>query len=89
MKVKVYVNWDERKIISEKEYEEKVEKSAKEYAESYADFADWLNDHYHADDVWEMSESTRKEVKQEYCEACQTWAEDEVNDYWKPYEIEA
>lgn len=88
MKVIVYVNWLTKEVISKKEYEEKIEKSAKEYTDSYADFADWLNEHYQADDIWDMSESTRNAVKEEYREACQTWAEDEVNDYWKPYEVE-
>ena len=88
MKVKVYVNWHTEEVISEKEYEGKIEKSAKEYRQSYADFADWLNDNYQADDIWEKSESDRNAVKEEYREACQTWAEDEVNDCWKPYEVE-
>ena len=88
MKVTVYVNWHTEEVISEKEYEEKIEKSAKDYVESEADFSDWLNDQYRADDIWEMSENGRNAVKEEYYEACQTWAEEEVNDYWKPYEIE-
>lgn len=88
MKVIVYVNWHEEGVISEKEYKEKIEKSANEYAKSFGDFSDWLNDQYHADDIWGMSENDRNAVKEEYREACQCWAEDEVNDYWKPYEIE-
>ena len=88
MKVTVYANWGEEKIISEKEYKEKIEKSAKQYAASYADFADWLNNNYHPDDIWKMSENDRNTVKEEYREASHTWAEDEVNDYWKPYEVE-
>ena len=88
MKVIVYINWNEREVISEKEYKEKIEKSANEYVESHADFADWLNDQYRADDIWEMPESDRIAVKEDYCETCRIWAEDEVNDYWKPYEVE-
>ena len=88
MKVTVYVNWHEEEVISEKEYKEKIEKSANEYVESHADFADWLNDQYCADDIWEMPESDRNAVKEESREASHTWAEEEVNDYWKPYEIE-
>lgn len=88
MKVIVYANWNEREVISEKEYKEMIEKSAEEYVESYADFADWLNDNYHPDDIWEMSENDRNAVKEEYREVCHCSAEEEVNDYWKPYEIE-
>ena len=88
MKVIVYANWQEREVISEKEYKNKIEESAKEYIESYADFADWLNGNYHADDIWEMSISVKAKIEEEYREACQCCAEEEVNDYWKPYEIE-
>lgn len=88
MKVIVYVNWHEEEVISEKEYKEKIEKSANEYVESHADFADWLAEHYNSDAIWFMEEAEKEIVREEYREACQCWAEDEVNDYWKPYEIE-
>jgi hypothetical protein len=88
MKVTVYANWREEKVISEKEYKEMVEETAKEYVESRADFCNWLADNYIADAVWFMDAEERERVKEEYREACQTWAEDEVNDYWKPYEVE-
>lgn len=88
MKVTVYVNWHNEEVISKKEYEEKIEKEAKEYIESRADFCEWLNEHYEADSIWFMNEEERASLMEEYYEACQTWAEDEVNDYWKPYEVE-
>lgn len=88
MKVTVYANWRKETIISEKEYKEMIEETVKKYVESCSDFADWLNGDYYASDIWEMSESTKKAINEEYREACHTWAEDEVNDHWKPYEIE-
>ena len=88
MKVTVYANWHEGEVISEKEYKEKIEKSANEYVESHADFVDWLNDNYKADDIWEMSENDRIAVEEEYIEVCHCSAEEEVNEYWKPYEVE-
>lgn len=88
MKVIVYVNWNEREVISAKEYEEKVEKAINEYIESRDDFCEWLDEHYEPGSIWFMDAEEKERVKVEYYEACQTWAEDEVNDYWKPYEVE-
>lgn len=88
MKVTVYVNWNEREVISEKEYKEKIENTTEEYVESRGDFCDWLAEHYEADAIWFMEEAEKEIVREEYREASQTWAEDEINDYWKPYEVE-
>ena len=88
MKVTVYANWREEKVISEKEYKEMVEETAEEYFESHSDFCEWLTETYKSDAVWFMDAEERERVKDEYREVCRGVAEDEVNDYWKPYEIE-
>ena len=46
MKIKVYVNWNEEKLLNAKEYEKEILKCAKEReADDDYEFADFLNDY--------------------------------------------
>jgi hypothetical protein len=88
MKIKVYVNWHSREVISEKEFEKRVVETQKEYLEDVYYFAEWLEDTYKPHEVWEFDREKREAVRDEYGMKCREWAENEVRDTWTEEEIE-
>lgn len=65
--VTLYVNWVEKEIIGEREYNKMV----KEFEDTDDnEFFDWLNLHYSASDVFKMDEDDRKDVSNEFLAEC-------------------
>lgn len=75
----VYVNWGDEEIISEAEYEAKVEEEANGFAADDYQFGQWLNEHYNADEIWDMTEAEKEEVKADWLKYCREGAEDELS----------
>ena len=88
MKVKIYVNWFDREVINEKEFEEKVEKITKVYKEDEDFFDVWLNEHYSADEVWKLDEEKRKEVRSDFLIKCEELGVRDVRENWEENELE-
>lgn len=88
MKVKVYVNWFDREVINEKEFEKKVEETTQDYKEDKCFFDEWLNDHYSANEVWNLNEEERKEVQKDFLIKCEELGVRDVREDWEEEEIE-
>ena len=88
MKVKVYVNWYNREVINEKEFEKKVEETTQDYKEDKCFFDEWLNDHYSANEVWNLNEEERKEVQKDFLIRCEELGVRDVREDWEEEEIE-
>lgn len=88
MKVKVYVNYDYREVISEKDYERRVNRFFDDYFNDNDCFAEWLNETYRPYEVWGFDKAKREAVRDEYAMRCREWAENEVQDTWTEEEID-
>ena len=75
-------------VISAEQYEEKIAQRAKEFYEDESEFYDWLEDTYSASDVWDMTESTKKTIKeQDFKDKCLNWALDDMESEYEEFEI--
>ena len=74
----VYVHWDNEEIISEAEYEAKLEEETKIAAADTYQFSQWLHENYTADDIWDMNEAEKEEVKADWLKHCRNDMEYEL-----------
>jgi hypothetical protein len=75
-------------VISAEQYEEKVAARAKEFYEDEEEFYEWLEDTYSASEVWDMTDSTKKTLKEvDYKDRCLEWAYDDVGSDYEEFEI--
>ena len=92
VKVGVYARtnrYEECEVISQEEYDDRVVERAREIYTSESEFFDWLEDTYTIEEVWKMTEETKKAVKENTFKAkCNDWALDEIQDEWEYFEIE-
>lgn len=79
MKIKIYVNWDDEKVLSEKE-------AAKQLVEDKNIFNEWLIDRYTPEELLKMKDNEQEKVRQKYKEYCETTIKD--MDYYDVHEIE-
>ena len=75
MTIKVFVDWDEREIINETEYKEKIRQETEKTMADKETFYDWLEDNYMAQTIWEMTEAERAEVQGLWEQWCKDYAE--------------
>ena len=61
--VVLYVDWNNKEILNEHEYNEMAQKL--EYV-SDDEFFDWLNERYSASDVFKMDEDDRKDIDNQF-----------------------
>ena len=66
MKVTIYVNWNEHKFFTEDEYKKELEHRAKRYYEDERNFADWLEDHYTATEIYNMRDKQKMAVREAF-----------------------
>lgn len=88
MKVKIYVHWYDRETINEKDFEKKIEEATKDYKEDKCFFAEWLDEHYSANEIWGFNEEQRKEVRSDFLIRCEELGAQDVREDWEENEIE-
>ena len=64
-------------VIDEERYEELLEEETEEWEASYT-FDRWLDENYHASEVYCMDESDREKLITLFCDAMREYAEDEM-----------
>ena len=75
-------------VISAEEYNEKITARAKEFYEDDTEFYEWLEDNYSASNVWDMTEETKKTVKEViFKNKCIDWAYDDIGSEYEEFEI--
>ena len=89
--IKVYgkaVRGGYAEVISAEQFEEKVSARAKEFYEDESEFYDWLEDTFSIGEVWDMTESTKKTVKEiDFKDKCLNWAYDDIGSDYEEFEI--
>lgn len=97
MKVKIYVNNldynDEQypKVLTEKQYQEKLQELVKyrmEHLVDDDDFEDCLATDYHINEVFFLTEEEKVKIIKEFEPYAVNSAKDELEDYYDEYEIE-
>ena len=74
----LYVDWQKKDIISEREYDEMIE----ELEDTNDDeFFDWLNSHYSIADVFGMNKEDKKDVSNKFIAECRKDAKEECSRY--------
>lgn len=76
MKVTVYVNWNEQKILTENEYKEELNRRAEDFCADDASLADWLEEHYNFLDLYYLKDSQKEEVRKAFFEESRNYEED-------------
>lgn len=75
-------------VVSAEQYEEKISARAKEFYENKSEFYEWLEDTYTASDVWAMTDSTKKTIKEvDFKDKCLDWALDDMEGEYEEFEI--
>ena len=76
-------------VISEEKFEEYVKERVDELREEENQFESYLEDNYSCKEVFDMNESEKAEVLQEYLDKCEDWAREELEDDWYYNELKA
>jgi hypothetical protein len=75
-------------VISAEEFNAKITAKAKEFYEDEEEFYEWLEDTYTAGDVWDMTEETKKTIKEvDFKDKCLDWAYDDIGCEYEEFEI--
>lgn len=81
MEIKVYVDWDNMEIHSQKQHLEEQERDLKSLSEDDNLFEEYLFQNYSSIELYKMDEETRKETYQDFLEYCEEKVEaDDVFD---------
>ena len=86
--VKVYVNWNERDILTEDEFNEMKQNKARNMFEDEDEFKDWLNSDYSASEIFEMTTEERIEVQKRWDEYCMSETQDNLDYYWDEIDLD-
>lgn len=88
MKTYIYVDWCNHVAISEREYEEMIDKAI-ERGEFYDDdFEDWLSGNYSCIELFEMDEELQMEVRRQYINILREELMDDGYKGYEPYSID-
>ena len=75
-------------VISAEQYEEKISARAKEFYEDNREFYEWLEDTFSIDEIWDMTDSTKKAIKEvDYKDKCLDWALNDMEGEYEEFEI--
>ena len=75
-------------VISAEQYEEKISARAREFYADESEFYEWLEDTFSAGEVWDMTESTKKRIKEvDFKDKCLDWAYDDIGSEYEEFEI--
>jgi hypothetical protein len=75
-------------VISAEKFNEKVTARAKEFYEDEEEFYEWLEDNYTTRDMWNMTGSAKKTVKEViFKDKCLDWAYDDIGSEYEEFEI--
>lgn len=70
MKVSIFIDWNEKEIYSEKEYEAKREEEIKEEMNNEDSFACWINNNYYPYEFYIMNNDEKEEVQADWEDYC-------------------
>lgn len=74
----IYVNWEDKEILNEAEYKVKLKEKTCDFVADDYYFDLWLNEHYTAIEIWNMSKEEKEEINSQWIKACHNDAEKEL-----------
>lgn len=86
--IKVYVNWNERDILTEDEFNELKQNKARNMFEDEDEFKDWLNCGYSASEIFEMTTEERVEIQKKWDEYCADEVQDNLDYEWDEIDLD-
>ena len=92
MKKTIYIDWEEREVLTEKEFEELVNEERKRLVDTDEAFEEWLENNFSSLELWKMEMSERVKALTDYRRYCDKVARDnllyEEDGYIEKFEIE-
>ena len=88
MKVTVYVNWSENKILSKKDFEKEVLSEADERFDDSDFFDEWLDRNFYPSEIFHFTESEKEEERARFREYCREDAEAVLLKEYETIELE-
>lgn len=78
--VQVYINWNEQQIMTQEEYERIKEERLDEKLQDDWDFNEWLAGEYNLNEIFDMNEDEKDEVRERYTAWCEECVADGMRD---------
>ena len=78
--VQVYINWVDREVMTQEEYERMRDDRLDEKLQDDWDFNEWLAGEYNLNEVFDMTDDDKDEVRERYQRYCEECVEDGMRD---------
>ena len=89
MKVVLYVNWSEQEILTEEEYNHRVNAAIADRVESRERFAEWLADEcFRPIDLFHADNEKKRKIFSEWRGECETNVQEMYNDEYEQITLE-
>ena len=95
MKIRLYVNWKNRKILKEEEYEKEIAKLAKDREDDDYELEEFLGDYLERKDsytdlayLFKLNKEDREKILELWKEDCLETVRNNTNDEYNEIEIE-
>lgn len=88
MKVKVFVDWSESRILTEKDFEKEVEHETIERFDDSDFFDEWLDRNFDSSEIFHFTESEKEEERARFREYCRADAEAVLLEEYETIELE-
>lgn len=88
MKIKIYVDYENKEVLTEEGYKEVLTERAKSYKDDTEAFRDWLNDNYEAFEIFNMKSHELDKVVERWEGVCEADAEDDIGVELTEYELD-
>lgn len=86
--IKVFVNWCEKKLCTEKEMKNMIEREVGQRFIDKEEFGDWLDDNYCSTEIFDMNEEKKEMILKLYKECLKTEVKDECDSSYSECRIE-
>lgn len=88
MKVVIYVNWDEKEVLTANEYANRVSGAIADRADNRERFAEWLDDAcFRPIDLFYADDEKKRKIFAEWRGDCETDIQEMYNDEYEQIEL--
>lgn len=88
MKIKIYVDYENKEVLTEENYKEALTERSKSYKADNGAFRDWLNGNYEAFEIFNMKSHELEKVVERWEGVCEADAEDDMAIELSEYELD-
>lgn len=88
MKVNIYVDWDNKQIMSDTEVLDYIAHCTDDYVKEDDYLEEWLCNNYTMIDLWHLSDEARLKAEDKLIEYCYEMAKEDFRRTWDVREIE-